>query len=81
MAIELAWGGGRDQPPRAGSPWYRHRCGHGNSRLRRLGMVAVARKRLGQLGPSLQTGARPEGAETSSGRVQMTGRRRGPVRL
>ena len=81
MAIEMAWCGGRYQPHSALSQWYRHRCGQGNSRLRRLGMVAVARKLLVQLWQSLKTGALPEGAETIAWRVKMTGRRRVPVRI
>jgi transposase len=76
MAIEIAWCGVRYQPHSALSPWYRQRFGHGNSRLRRIGTVAVARKLFVQLGPYLKTGALPEGAETISWRGKMTGRRR-----
>jgi transposase len=79
MAIEIAWCWVRYQPHSALSQWYRQRFGHGNSRLRRLGIVAVARKLLVQLWQYLQTGALPEGAETISWRVKMTGRRRVPA--
>jgi transposase len=61
------------------SQWYHQRFAQGNSRLRRIGMVAVARKLLVQLWQYLQTGALPAGAETISWRVKMTGRRRVPV--
>jgi transposase len=44
MAIEIAWCWVRYQPQSALSQGYRHRCGHGKSRRRRLGIVAVARK-------------------------------------
>ena len=42
MTTELAWSWRRLQPDRALSCWCRERCG-GGKRLRRLGMVAVAR--------------------------------------
>jgi transposase len=76
MAIEIAWCWVRYQPHSALSQWYRQRFGHGNSRLRRIGIVAVARKLLVQLWQYLKTGALPEGAETISWRIKMTGRRR-----
>jgi transposase len=79
MAIEIAWCWVRYQPHSALSQWYRQRFGQGNSRLRRIGIVAVARKLLVQLWQYLKTGALPEGAETISWRVKMTGRRRVPV--
>jgi transposase len=44
MAIAMAWCWVRYQPQSALSQGYRHRCGHGKSRRRRLGIVAVARK-------------------------------------
>ena len=40
MAMEMAWGWWRLPPQRAWTPGYPHRCGHGRSRLRQLGMVA-----------------------------------------
>jgi transposase len=79
MAIEIAWCWVRYQPQSALSQGYRQRFGHGNSRLRRLGIVAVARKLLVQLWQYLKTGALPEGAETISWRVKMTGRRLVPL--
>ena len=79
MAIEIAWCWVRYQPHSALRQWYRQRFAHGNSRLRRLGIVALARKLLVQLWHYLKTGAVPEGAETISWRVKMTGRRRVPA--
>ena len=76
MAIEIAWCWVRYQPHSALSQWYPQRFSHGNSRLRRIGIVALARKLLVQLWQYLKTGAIPEGAETISWRVKMTGRRR-----
>jgi transposase len=62
MAIEIAWGWLRFQPESALSRWYRARFGHGSSRLRRIGIVALARKLLIALWRFLETGVVPEGA-------------------
>jgi transposase len=63
MTTEWAWSGLRDQPESAWSCWFRERFGGGGKRLRRLGMVAVARKWLMALWRFLETGVLPEGAE------------------
>jgi transposase len=44
MPTELAWSWGRSQPARALRGGWRERCGGGGQRLRRLGLVAVARQ-------------------------------------
>jgi hypothetical protein len=62
MAIALAWGGRRLQPQSALTQWYPQRLGHGRSRRGRLGMVAVARKRLMALWRCVATGVVPDGA-------------------
>ncbi len=62
MAIEIAWGWLRFQPESALTRWYQERFGHGSSRLRRIGIVALARKLLIALWRFLETGAIPEGA-------------------
>lgn len=62
MAIEIAWGWLRFQPDSALTQWYQERFGHGSSRLRRIGIVALARKLLIALWRFLETGAVPEGA-------------------
>lgn len=64
MAIEIAWCWLRFQPDSALSRWYEERFAHGSSRLRRIGIVAVARKLLIELWRYLETGALPEGAVT-----------------
>src|SRR5262249_48964730 len=46
MAIEIAWGWLRFQPGSVLTPWDQQRFGHGSSRLRRIGIVALARKLL-----------------------------------
>jgi transposase len=62
MAIEIAWGWLRFQPESALTRWYQERFGHGSSRLRRIGIVALARKLLIALWRFLETGVAPDGA-------------------
>ena len=66
MAIEIAWGWLRYQPESALTRWFEEKYGHGTSRMRRTGIVAVARKLLVDLWRYLETGALPEGAVTQS---------------
>jgi transposase len=66
IAIEIAWAWLRLQPDSALSKWYQQRFGHGNSRLRRIGIVALARKLLIALWRYLETGEVPEGAVLKS---------------
>lgn len=61
-AIELAWGWLRFQPESALSQWYQRRFGAGSKRLRKIGIVALARKLLIALWRFLETGVIPEGA-------------------
>jgi len=62
MAIEIAWGWLRYQPRSALTRWYQRRFGRGSSRLRRIGIVALARKLLIALWRFLETGVLPDGA-------------------
>jgi len=62
MAVEIAWGWLRYQPESALTRWYQERFGHGSSRVRRIGIVALARRLLVELWRYLETGAIPEGA-------------------
>jgi transposase len=62
MTTELAWSWLRYQPASALSCWFRERFGGGGKRLRRIGIVAVARKLLIALWRFLKTGGLPEGA-------------------
>ena len=62
MAIEIAWGWLRFQPESQLSRWYQERFGKGNSRIHRIGIVALARRLLVELWQYLETGAVPEGA-------------------
>jgi transposase len=67
MAIEIAWGWLRFQPESVLTRWYQGRFGHGSSRLRRIGIVALARKLLIALWRFLETGVVPEGAVLKPG--------------
>ena len=62
MTTALAWSGLRFQPDSALSVWFRERFGGGGKRLRRIGIVAVARKWLIALWRFLETGGLPAGA-------------------
>lgn len=57
MAIEMAWGWLRFQPESALSRWYEDRFGGGSSRVRRVGVVALARRLLVDLWRYVETGA------------------------
>jgi transposase len=63
MAIQIAWGWLRHQPESKLSCWYQKRFGHGSKRLRKIGIVALARRLLIDLWRYLETGLVPEGAE------------------
>jgi transposase len=63
MAIEIAWSWLRNQPDSALSRWYGVRFGHGSKRLRKIGIVALARKLLVALWRYLEYGEIPAGAQ------------------
>jgi transposase len=67
MTTELAWSWLRFQPDSALSVWFRARFGSGGKRLRRIGIVAVARKLLIALWRFLETGVLPQGAVLKEG--------------
>lgn len=62
IAIELAWSWRRYQPESELTRWYERKFGSGKSRLRRVGIVALARKLLIALWRYLETGVPPAGA-------------------
>lgn len=66
MAIEIAWAWLRYQPQSALAFWYQERFASGGSRIRRIGIVAVARRLLIDLWRYLETGVLPEGALTKA---------------
>jgi len=66
MAIEIAWCWLRYQPDSELTHWYRENFGHGGKRLRKVGIVALARKLLVALWRYLETGVIPAGAQLKS---------------
>lgn len=63
MAIEIAWSWLRYQPQSELSRWYWERFGHGSKRIRKIGIVALARKLLVALWRYLEYGEIPTGAQ------------------
>ena len=62
LMVQLAWGWLRYQPDSALTQWYQAKFGHGSRRLRRIGIVALARKLLIALWHYAEHGEIPEGA-------------------
>lgn len=62
LMVELAWLWLRYQPHSALSQWFEQRFGSGGKRMRRIGIVALARKLLVALWRYLEHGALPQGA-------------------
>jgi transposase len=62
LMVQLAWSWVRYQPDSALTKWYQGKFGHGSRRLRRIGIVALARKLLIALWHYVEHGEIPEGA-------------------
>jgi len=63
MMVEIAWLWLRYQPSSTLSRWFRERFAGGGARMRRVGIVALARRLLVALWRYLEGGELPEGAE------------------
>jgi transposase len=63
LAIEIAWAWLRFQPRSKLSRWFLERFADGGSRMRRIGIVALARRLLIDLWRFLEYGVIPEGAQ------------------
>lgn len=63
LAIEIAWAWLRFQPRSKLSRWFLERFAAGGSRMRRIGIVALARRLLIDLWRFLEYGVVPEGAQ------------------
>ena len=63
LAVEAAWRWLRWQPRSQLSLWYRERFGAGSKRLRKIGIVALARKLLVALWRYVEKGVLPQGAQ------------------
>ena len=62
VIVELAWAWLRYQPHSKLTLWYEKRFGHGGKRMRKVGIVALARRLLIDLWQYLEFGVLPEGA-------------------
>ena len=62
LAVEMAWVWLRFQPQSKLSQWYMQRFAEGGKRMRRIGIVAMARRLLIDLWRYLEHGVVPEGA-------------------
>ena len=71
LIVELAWLWRRWQPASALTQWYERRFASGNKRLRKVGIVALARKLLIALWRYAEHGALPEGAVTKDWRLNV----------
>jgi len=63
MAIEVAWSRLRNQPNSQLSRWYRKRFAKGGSRIRCIGIVALASKLLIALWQYVEYGVLPAGVQ------------------
>ena len=66
LAVEIAWAWLRFQPESKLSQWYMKRYANGGKRMRRIGIVAVARRLLIDLWRYLENDKIPEGARLRS---------------
>lgn len=66
LMVQLAWSWVRYQRESALTAWYQRRFGGGSKRLRRIGIVALARKLLIALWRYVEHGELPEGAIVKS---------------
>lgn len=66
IVIETAWSWLRYQPESELSLWYQRRFGSKSKRMRRIGIVALARRLLVSLWRYLETGELPKGAVVQS---------------
>jgi len=62
LVIEIAWSWLRFQPNSKLSRWYKQRFGDGGGRMRRIGIVAMARRLVIDLWRYVEFGVVPEGA-------------------
>src|SRR5205823_2058572 len=63
LIIEIAWAWLRLQPNSKLSQWYNERFAKGGARMRRVGIVALARRLVIDLWRYLESGTVPEGAQ------------------
>jgi hypothetical protein len=78
MLVEIAWCWLRFQPQSELALWYQRRFGQGNSRQKKIGIVALARKLLVALWKYLERGEVPAGAELTTWEQKVNARIRVP---
>jgi transposase len=78
LLVELAWCWLRWQSTSALSQWYWRRFGTGKARLRKIGVVAVARKLLIALWKYVENEEVPAGAQLVDWKAKLYGRKRAP---
>ena len=66
LAIEIAWLWVRHQPDSTLTKWFLQRVGNATGRIRRIAIVALARKLMVALWRYLATGLIPEGVVMSA---------------
>ena len=66
MLVQMAWRWLRHQPDSALSKWFNDRCGEAKGRIRRVMIVAMARKLVIALWRYIETGLVPDGADCAS---------------
>jgi transposase len=71
LIVELAWLWRRWQPGSALSQWYERRFAAGNKRVRKIGIVALARKLLIALWRYVEQGELPAGAQEKDWRLRV----------
>jgi transposase len=74
LMVELAWAWLRYQPESSLSIWFQKRFGSGNSRVHKLGIVALARKLVVALWKYVEHGEVPEGAILVDWRQKLNGK-------
>ena len=75
LAVEIAWLWLEYQPTSALSRWYGERFGSGNARMRRVGIVALARKLMVALWKYLKQEELPPGAVLKEAGAEVKRRR------
>jgi transposase len=80
MMVEIAWRWLYFQPQSELAKWYQRRYGQGNSRQRKIGVVALARKLLVALWKYLEQGEIPQGAVVMTWREKVNGNPSRPKR-
>jgi len=69
LTVELSWHWLRYQPESAITKWFNERFAQGGKRMRRIGIIGVARRLLIALWKYVKFGEMPEGAQLKEGKL------------